>query len=115
MGVVQVTVQNVAGPKMLGAGAGSVNFSRAVGASFGTTLVSTVLFAVLAAKDPGAAAYFARLIELGPVVLDQMAPAGREAILAGLASTFRSAFLVIAAYVSAGAILAWLVPSRRLP
>jgi EmrB/QacA subfamily drug resistance transporter len=115
MGVVQVTVQNAAGSSMLGAAAGSVNFSRAVGASFGTTLVSALLFSVLSSKDPGAAQYFSQLIELGPVVLGHLAPTAREVILLALASTFRMAFLLIAAYVVMGVILAWLVPMRRLP
>ncbi|HYZ22682.1 MAG TPA: MFS transporter, partial [Rhodopila sp.] len=58
MPVVQMTVQTVAGPRFLGAAAASVQFSRSVGASFGTALVGAVLFAVLAARDPHAAAMF---------------------------------------------------------
>jgi hypothetical protein len=38
MGVVQVTVQAVAGQRMLGTGAAMVQFSRSVGATFGTAL-----------------------------------------------------------------------------
>ncbi len=114
MGVVQVTVQNAAGSSMLGAAAGSVNFSRAVGASFGTTLVATLLFSVLSFKAPEAARYFSQLIEQGPGVLDHLAPAVRETILVAVGATFRGAFLLIAAYVIMGAILAWLVPMRRL-
>lgn len=114
MGVVQVTVQNVAGSAMLGAAAGSVNFSRAVGASFGTTLVSTLLFTVLSWQEPESRQYFAQLMELGPSVLDHVAGPVRESILQALAGTFRGAFLLIAGYVTMGAILAWLVPMRRL-
>jgi EmrB/QacA subfamily drug resistance transporter len=114
MGVVQVTVQAAAGSNMLGAASGSVNFSRAVGASFGTTLVSTLLFAVLAAKDPAASQYFAQLIELGPSVLDHVSPALRLSIPLVLGQTFRAAFLLIAGYMAMGAILAWLCPMRRL-
>ena len=36
MGVVQVTVQAVSGPRLLGTGAAMVQFSRSVGAAFGT-------------------------------------------------------------------------------
>jgi predicted MFS family arabinose efflux permease len=114
MGVVQVTVQAAAGPSMLGAAAGSVNFSRAVGASFGTTLVATSLFAVLTVKAPEASPYFAQLIELGPVVLEHASPAMRVTVPLVLGVTFRIAFLLIAGYMAMGAILAWLVPMRRV-
>jgi EmrB/QacA subfamily drug resistance transporter len=114
MGVVQVTVQVASGPSMLGAASGSVNFSRAVGASFGTTLVSTLLFTVLASKDADASRYFAQLIELGPVVLDHVSPTLRLTIPLILGATFRIAFLLIASYMAMGAILAWFVPVRRL-
>ena len=43
MGVVQVTVQAVAGQRMLGTGAAMVQFSRSVGAAFGTAAVAAVL------------------------------------------------------------------------
>ncbi|MGA3137854.1 MAG: MFS transporter, partial [Xanthobacteraceae bacterium] len=42
MGVVQVTVQAVAGQRMLGTGAAMVQFSRSVGAAFGTAAVAAV-------------------------------------------------------------------------
>ena len=51
MPVVQMTVQSVAGPKMLGAASASVQFSRSVGAALGTAIVGAVLFALLAAQD----------------------------------------------------------------
>lgn len=114
MGVVQVTVQNAAGASMLGAAAGSVNFSRAVGASFGTTLVSTLLFSVLSWRAPESSQYFAQLMETGPSVLGHIAPAVRDSILQAVGGTFRDAFLLIAVYITMGAILAWLVPVRRL-
>ena len=52
MGVVQVTVQAVAGQRMLGTGAAMVQFSRSVGAAFGTAIVAAVLFSTIAARDP---------------------------------------------------------------
>jgi MFS family permease len=115
MGVVQVTVQNAAGSAMLGAAAGSVNFSRAVGASFGTTLVAVTLFSVLAAQAPEGRQYFGSLIELGPSVLDQVVPATRTVIMLAMASTFRIVFLLIAGFLGVGAILAWSVPARCVP
>src|SRR6202035_5555761 len=51
MGVVQLTVQAVAGPRRLGTGAAMVQFSRSVGAAFGTAAVAAVLFALLATSD----------------------------------------------------------------
>src|SRR5581483_11840227 len=55
MGVVQVLVQNAAGPMRLGEAAASVQFSRSIGAAFGTALVATLLFAVLTLRNPEAA------------------------------------------------------------
>jgi EmrB/QacA subfamily drug resistance transporter len=44
MGVVQVTVQSASGALRLGEAAASVQFSRSIGAAFGTALVAAVLF-----------------------------------------------------------------------
>ena len=69
MPVVQTTVQFVAGPKQLGAAAG-------LGAVFPLDrgrgrhgIVGAVLFANLAAADPGAATLFGAIIETGPRAL----------------------------------------------
>ena len=51
MGVVQVTVQAVSGPRLLGTGAAMVQFSRSVGAAFGTAAVAAILFSILTATD----------------------------------------------------------------
>src|SRR5260370_37188697 len=48
MGAVQINVQSVAGPQMLGAAAASVHLSRSIGAAFGTAVAAAVLFATLA-------------------------------------------------------------------
>ena len=63
MGVVQVTVQSASGPARLGEAAASVQFSRSIGAAFGTALVATVLFAFLAIRNPEAASAFAGMVE----------------------------------------------------
>src|SRR4029077_16082947 len=65
MGVVQVTVQSASGPLRLGEAAASVQFSRSIGAAFGTALVTAVLFAVLSMKNPEAARLFATMAEQG--------------------------------------------------
>ena len=61
MGVVQVTVQAVSGPLLLGTGAAMVQFSRSVGAAFGTASVAAILFSILTATDRSTANLFVRL------------------------------------------------------
>lgn len=114
MGVVQVTVQNAAGPGMLGAAAGSVQFSRAIGASFGTALVGAVLLGVFAARDPAAAEAFANLIERGPEALAALDPAARAGVENALAASFRAVFFVIDGFAALALAFAWSIPSRRL-
>src|SRR5690606_20752265 len=63
MGVVQVSVQSAAGPLRLGEAAASVQFSRSIGAAFGTAMVATLLFAVLTIRNPEAARMFAAMVE----------------------------------------------------
>ena len=113
MGVVNVTVQNAAGPANLGAAAGSVQFSRAVGATFGTALVSALLFSALVSRDPAAADYFSALIEQGPAALAALPPATQAAIQAALGETFRDVFLLIGFYVMLALAMAWSNPERR--
>jgi EmrB/QacA subfamily drug resistance transporter len=114
MPVVQMTVQVVAGPKFLGAAAASVQFSRSVGAAFGTALVGAVLFAALASRDPATAASFTALVEQGPRVLAAL-PAARRAVVQGeIADAFRAAFLTISLFTTGGMAMAWWLPVRRI-
>jgi EmrB/QacA subfamily drug resistance transporter len=114
MGVVQVNVQSVAGPHMLGAAAASVQFSRSVGAAFGTALVAAVLFASLAWSDPEAARVFAATVQEGADVLAAL-PVPRQAALRGeFAEAFRAAFLTITGFSALGLVLAWYTPVRRI-
>jgi EmrB/QacA subfamily drug resistance transporter len=114
MGVVQVTVQSASGPRQLGEAAASVQFSRSIGAAFGTAAVASVLFAVLSATDKETAALFAAMMEQGAGVLSAL-PAARQAIVqTEIAEAFRAAFLVIAAFAGAGAVLAISIPLRRI-
>jgi EmrB/QacA subfamily drug resistance transporter len=114
MGVVQVTVQSASGPRMLGEAAASVQFSRSIGAAFGTAAVATVLFAVLVATDKETAALFGALVEQGAGVLSAL-PAGRQAMVRSeIAEAFRAAFLVIAGFTGLGALLAASIPLRRI-
>jgi EmrB/QacA subfamily drug resistance transporter len=114
MGVVQVTVQSVSGPKMLGAAAASVQFSRSVGAAFGTALVAAVLFSVLSASDPEAARLFGAVVERGPAAMADISPAQRASVEAEIAGAFRAAFLTIALFTGAGFLLALSIPLRRI-
>lgn len=114
MPVVQMTVQTVAGPKFLGAAAASVQFSRSVGASFGTALVGAVLFAILAARDPNTATMFADLVERGPRVLASLPEARRVLVQTEIADAFRGAFLTIACFSGTALMLAWWLPVRRI-
>jgi EmrB/QacA subfamily drug resistance transporter len=114
MGVVQVTVQAVSGPRLLGTGAAMVQFSRSVGAAFGTATVAAMLFSILTATDRDTANLFGAIIERGPGVLATLAPA-RQAIVEGqIADAFRAAFLTIAVFTGVGTVLAWSMPLRRL-
>ncbi|HLH98608.1 MAG TPA: MFS transporter [Xanthobacteraceae bacterium] len=114
MGVVQVTVQSASGPQFLGEAAASVQFSRSVGAAFGTATVATILFAVLAATDPETAKLFAAMMEQGAGVLSSLSPAQQAVVQGEIAQAFRSAFLVIAGFAGTGAVLAMTIPLRKI-
>ncbi len=114
MPVVNMTVQMLAGPKQLGAASASVQFSRAIGAAFGTAMVGTVLFAMLSATDADTARLFARIVEQGANALAGL-PAARIAVIqTEIAGAFRAAFLTIAGFACVAAVLAWTVPVRRI-
>ena len=114
MGVAQVTVQAVAGQRMLGTGAAMVQFSRSVGAAFGTAVVATILFSILAARDKEMATLLGSLIDRGPDAIAALAPARQAIVQADIGQAFRAAFLTIAAFTGIGAWLAWSMPLRRL-
>jgi hypothetical protein len=114
MGVVQVTVQAIAGQRMLGAGAAMVQFSRSVGAALGTAAVAAVLFSVLAAGDPERASLFGMILDRGPDAIASLAPVRQVAVQMQIGDAFRAAFVTIAAFTGIGAWLAWSMPLRRL-
>jgi EmrB/QacA subfamily drug resistance transporter len=114
MPVVQITVQMVAGPQQLGAASASVQFSRSIGAAFGTALVGAALFAMLAATDLNTAHLFARIVEQGPQALAGLPTARIATVQAEIAGAFRAAFLTIAGFAMVGATLAWSIPVRRI-
>ena len=114
MGVVQVTVQNAAGPGSLGFAAASVQLSRSIGAAAGTALVGAVLFASLAVSDLDAAAAFRSLVERGPAAIADLSADRRVLLQSEISSAFRAAFLTISAFAAIGIALAWSIPARRL-
>src|SRR6202035_3219014 len=114
MAVVQITVQIEAGPRMLGTGAAMVQFSRSVGAAFGTATVAAILFSILAATDRDTANLFGPIIERGPDVIATLAPARQAVVHAQIADAFRAAFITVAAFTGVGTWLAWSMPLRRL-
>ncbi len=114
MGVVQVTVQSAAGPARLGEAAAAVQFSRSIGAGFGTALVASVLFAVLAMRNPEAARIFAVLVERAKHVTPALAPVQQQAILADIRTAFRAAFFLIAIFTTGGFLVALTNPMRRI-
>jgi predicted MFS family arabinose efflux permease len=113
MGVVQVSVQSAAGQLRLGEAAASVQFSRSIGAAFGTALVATVLFAYLALRNPEAARIFATMVKHVPAE-PTLAPDQRAAIQADIQEAFRAAFLTMAAFTTGGFFLALTNPLRRI-
>ena len=116
MGVVQVTVQAVSGPRLLGTGAAMVQFSRSVGAAFGTALVAAVLFAILAGTDRETASMLGAIMEQGPQAIATLTPARQAIVQAEIADAFRSAFLTIGRRSPAmpqRRLLAWTLPLRR--
>ena len=114
MAVVQITVQTEAGPRMLGTGAAMVQFSRSVGAAFGTATVAAILFSILTVKDRETAILFGTIIEQGPEAIATLAPARQAIVHAEIGDAFRAAFLTIASFTGCGFLLAWSLPLRRL-
>jgi EmrB/QacA subfamily drug resistance transporter len=114
MGVVQVTVQSASGPRRLGEAAASVQFSRSIGAAFGTALVATMLFSMLALKNPDAAHVFAAMVEHAGSGGPALGGAQRAAIQADITLAFRAAFLLIAGFTTVGFFLALSHPVRRI-
>jgi hypothetical protein len=99
---------------MLGAGAAMVQFSRSVGAAFGTAAVATVLFSVLAATDRETVTLFGSMIDHGPGAIAALAPARQAIVQAEIGEAFRAAFVTIAAFTGVGSLLAFAMPLRRV-
>ena len=114
MGVVQVTVQSASGLHRLGEAAASVQFSRSMGAAFGTALVAFLLFAVLSLRDPEAATVFARMVEEAGNIGPALSGPHAAAIQADITDAFRAAFLLMAGFTAIGCLVALFHPLRRI-
>jgi len=114
MGVVQVTVQSASGPLKLGEAAASVQFSRSIGAAFGTAVVGAVLFAVLSFHNPETARLFATMVHGGTEAIAALPPVQQAAMKAEIATAFRAAFLTVAGFTTIGFFLALAIPLRRI-
>jgi hypothetical protein len=113
MGVVQVTVQAASGPRLLGEAAASVQFSRSIGAAFGTAVVAAILFGVLTMRNPEAARLFATLAERAGDLTTNLPP-GLLGAQVDITAAFRAAFLSVAAFTTAGFFFALMIPLRRI-
>lgn len=114
MGVVQVSVQSASGPLQLGEAAASVQFSRSIGAAFGTALVATMLFAVLSIRNKEAADVFATMVEHAKHVGPPLPAVQLTAIQTAIAEAFRAGFLLMALFSTTGFFLALTSPLRRI-
>ena len=112
MGVVQVTVQTASGPRSLGEAAASVQFSRSIGAAFGTAIVGAVLFMMLGLRNPEAARVFTAMTQHSATLTPL--PAVSPAIRSDIAESFRVAFFTVAGFTAAGFFLALAIPMRRI-
>ncbi|MBE7158312.1 MAG: MFS transporter [Rhodospirillales bacterium] len=113
MPVAQITVQHLAGPRMLGVAAGSVQLTRSLGSAVGVSLVGMVLFATLANQDTHTATVFANMVEQGHAAIDQLSATAQIAIQSQIILGFRAAFFTISVFSASISLLAWTMPLRR--
>jgi predicted MFS family arabinose efflux permease len=110
----QITVQAVAGPRQLGAAAGSVMLSRSLGSAFGAATAGAVLFGLLSAMDPATADLFSDMVRHGSGMLDHLGAVQRALVQTEIARAFRGVFLTIAGFACVIAACAATLPVRRL-
>jgi EmrB/QacA subfamily drug resistance transporter len=113
MPVAQITVQHLAGPRLLGAAAGSVQLTRSLGSALGVSVVGMVLFATLASRDNHAATVFADMVEQGKAAMNQLPTAAQESMRSQIVLGFRAAFFTISTFSASISLLAWTMPLRR--
>jgi MFS family permease len=110
----QITVQLVVGTRQLGTAAASVQLSRSLGSAFGAATAGAVLFGILSAMDPQAAALFFDMVRRGPAVLSALPADQQMFVQAEIAAAFRGVFLTVACFSITTVIMAAGLPARRL-
>ena len=91
-----------------------MQFSRSIGAAFGTALVATALFAVLSIKNPEAARVFVAMVEQAKHVGPPLSASELTAIQTDIVEAFRAAFMLMAVFTAGGFFLALTNPLRRI-
>ena len=76
-------------------------------------IVTAILFAVLAFKNPETAKLFASMVQHGPATVSP-AITPSVAVRGEIADAFRAAFLTIAGFTSLGFVLSLTIPMRRI-
>jgi hypothetical protein len=109
-----ITVQVIAGPRLLGAASGSTQLSRSLGSAFGAAVAGAVLFGVLAAMDGHTASLFAEMVRRGPAVLDALPEADRLVVRHQVGDAFRGVFLTVACFACTIVACASTMKLRRL-
>ena len=113
MSVVQLTIQAACPPDLRGTAAASVHFSRSIGATLGTALVATVVFATMTSTDADAARMFADILQQGSDTVSNLSTARRAVIQAEMTRAFQAAFFVMTGFAALSTVLAWTLPIRR--
>jgi EmrB/QacA subfamily drug resistance transporter len=106
----QVTVQLAAGREALGVATATISLSRALGGAVGVAIVGATLFAQIDRSADGASAVLHQAIEGGSAYIRAMSADTRAQLVARVDEIFRIAFLVIAAFTAAGALIATTIP-----
>ena len=91
-----------------------MQFSRSIGAAFGTAVVAAVLFGMISMRNPEATRIFSAMVEHTGHVVSSLQPAQQLAIQADIREAFRAAFLSIAVFTTAGFFLVLTNPLRRI-
>jgi hypothetical protein len=109
MPVTQIVVQDTAGSDALGSATASVSVSRSFGGSLGAALLGAVLVALL-----GPAASALQFGEGATHSIAALTAAEGAAIAAQVGGAFTWVFGILAALTALGALLASIIPRKRI-
>jgi EmrB/QacA subfamily drug resistance transporter len=114
MPAMQVAVQHASGRESLGAAIGSMSLCRSIGGAIGVAIIGAIVFVSIGRIHSALGGVLARVIEMGPGYLDQLATDQRVAVGALLDRTFRIVFFSVAVIAAIGALVATTVPKPKL-